>query len=499
MAEDDNSDRIGARTLRGVAWAYSSYFGGRAVVLVATAILARLLTPEDFGVVGFALVFLALLDTLKDLGISQALVAGPREKLYERADTVFVTNVLLGVALSVFVAAMSPLVAAFFDESQLRLIVPILGLNAAIRSLGWTHYAIAQKELNFRARTIAEYCEVFARGSVGVGLAIAGAGVWSLVFGYLAGTTAMVIALWILISWRPRLRWRREQLPGLLRFGGAITGVDITSAVSNNIDYLLVGKVLGPTALGIYTLAFRLPELIVLNVATVTSVVLFPAFANVPRESLSHAFLVAFRYTIMVCLPIAAGIAVLADPLVLALFGSKWHAAIEPMRVLAAYAFAATVAIPAGTVYKAVGRADVVLKLAIPWAALFVVARAIFVDQGITAVAACHAAVSGLFAAISIFLATRLLSVEVSGLARAVAAPLVATLGLAAVAGAAALLIDSPWPALLVGSVLGGAVYVGLLWLLMPEALRDVRDKLRSAAPLPPGEPPVVRETDVVA
>lgn len=497
-AEDDSNQRIGARTLRGVIWAYSSYVGGRAVVLLATALLARLLTPEDFGVVGFALVFMALLDTVKDLGLGQALVAGPADKLYERADTVFVAGLALGVGLSVLVGAASPLVASFFDESQLRTIVPILGLNFALRALGMTHYAIAQKELNFRARTAAEFCEVVTRGLVGVGLALAGAGVWALVVGYLAGTTALVTALWVLVRWRPRFRWRREQLPQLLRFGGAITGVDITAAIVNNVDYVLVGKVLGPVALGTYTLAFRLPELVVLNVAAVASQVLFPAFANVSRQSLAHAYLVSFRYVMMLCLPLAAGMVVLAEPLVLALFGSTWEDAIGPMRVLALYAFAATIGIPAGTVYKATGRADILLKMAVPWTILLVGAVAIVVDQGTTAVAACHAVVTGLFSVIGIFLASRLLSVELRRLAGAVVAPLVATTGLVAATAGVLVLVDSPWLTLILASLAGAAAYVALLWVLVPDALRELRDRLRRPEPRPPEDPPLARDRDFV-
>lgn len=507
MGSDPSTDqpaetRIGARTLRGAFWAYFSYVGGRLLILVATGILARLLTPKDFGVVGFALIFMALLETVKDLGLGQALVASRPEQVYERADTVFVAGLGLGVLLTVLVAALAPVAAAFFDEPQLVAILPVLGVNFLIRSVGATHYALAQKEMRFRTRTAAEFSDVLVRGTTGVVLALLGAGVWSLVIGYVAGTTALVIALWVLIPWRPKLRIDRAQLPGLLRFGGALTGVDVTSAVAANADYVFVGKVLGPAALGVYTLAFRLPELAIVNVATVAGQVLFPAFANVDRSSLAHAYTVALRYMLMVCMPLAAGVALLAGPLVEVAFGPKWEGAVEPMRVLTIYAFAVTVGIPAGTVYKAVGRAGVLLKLAGPRTAMLVVGIGIVVSSGLTAVAAVHAVVAGLFSVIGIVLASRLLGVRLSRLLRVGAAPFAATAAMSAAVVGIDLLIDSALATVVAAGLVGGAVYVGALALLAPEALRDLREKLKRP-PAPPTDPidplTVARESDVIA
>jgi PST family polysaccharide transporter len=504
LSEQSPDKRIGARTLRGAFWAYFSYVGGRLLILVATAILARLLTPKEFGIVGFALIFMALLETVKDLGLGQALVASRPEDVYERADTVFVAGLGLGLVMTGIVAAVSPLAAAFFDEPQLLGILPVLGLNFLIRSVGATHYSLAQKEMLFRTRTIAEFCDVLVRGTVGVVLALAGAGVWSLVIGYVAGTTALVTALWVLVPWRPKLRLDRSQLPGLLRFGGALTGVDITSAITANADYVFVGKVLGPASLGLYTLAFRLPELAIVNVATVAGIVLFPAFANVDRNALSHAYTQALRYLLMLCMPIAAGVALLAAPLVEVAFGPKWDGAVEPMQLLTLYAFAVTVGIPAGTAYKAVGRAGVLLKLAVPRTVMLVAGVAIFVSSGITAVAATHAVVAGLFSVIGILLASRLLGVRLSRLLSLGVAPLVATAAMSAVVVGVDSLLDSAPATVLVAGAAGAAVYLGVLMLLAPDAVRDLRDKLR-AAPSAQAEQDqidplaVTRETDVIA
>ena len=499
MAERPPERPIGARALRSAFWAYGSYVGGRLLVLVATAILARLLDPEDFGLVALGLVFMAALETVKDLGLAQALVAQKPEDVYDRADTVFVGTVALGVALSAVVAALSPLAAYFFDEPELTKIMPVLGLTFTIRSLGATHYALAQKEMRFKARTIAELADVLSRGLAGIALALAGAGAWALVVGYVVGVLALVVVLWSVIPWRPRLRVVRAHLRSLLRFGGAITGVDVLSAVLSNADYVFVGKVLGPAALGIYTLAFRLPELAIINVANVAGDVLFPTFANVERRALAHTYTVALRYMLIVCMPLAAGMAVLSDPLVEVAFGDRWGGAVEPMQVLTIYAFAVTVGIPAGTAYKAMGRADILLKLAVPRAILFIAALAVLVNSGLVAVAASHAGVAGLFSVIGILIASRMMDVPVHRLLRLGVAPAVATAALAAVALALDALIEPAWASLVVAAPAGGLAYAAVLWALAPDAVRDFRTKLRRPAVVPSEGITAVRETDVVA
>jgi len=303
---------IGARTVRAMYWAYGSFVAGRALTLVATAILARLLEPRDFGLVALALVFTALLETVADLGLSQALVVAPEDELAERSDTVFLGSIVLGAALSAIVGALGPVLAAFFDQPELAWLTGLLGLNFLLRALGATHDALAEKRLDFRARTQAEVVDVLVRGITGIALAAAGLGAASIVLGYLAGTAARSATLWVVVAWRPRMRRQRADLPALVRLGAGYSGVDAIAAVSNNVDYVFIGRVLGPASLGLYSIGFRLPELLVMNLSLVAGRVLFPAFAAVARDALADAFLVTFRYIMMLSMPLAIGLAGLA-------------------------------------------------------------------------------------------------------------------------------------------------------------------------------------------
>ncbi len=488
---------LGGRALRGMAWAYGSYVGGRLVILASTAVLARLLAPDQFGLVALALTFMALLEGVSDIGLSQALVIQQEDRLYERAETVFLSSVGLGVALSLFVAAISPLMAELFDQPQLTAIGAVLGANFFLSSLGTTHYALAQKALDFRVRTYAEFADVIVRGTVGVILAIAGFGVWSLVIGYLVGTVALDVAIWSLVPWRPKLRPHWADLRSMAKFGGALSAIDVISSVIANIDYLFVGGILGTTALGLYTLGFRLPELFILNLSVVAGKVLYPAFAAI--EDLGRAFLVTLRFTLIVALPMAVGLIVLAEPFVRVAFGDKWLGSVGAMQILTVCALAISVGIPPGTVFKATGRAGTLLKLAVLRLVAVAGGLILVTHLGINAVAATQAIVAAVAEAIILVLAARVTKVRVPEVWREAWPPMVAAAAMFVPTFALGGLISSPIVALLLAGGAGSAVYVGVLAILAPDSFRYIRSRMARAGAVPPDDLEIVRETDVIA
>jgi PST family polysaccharide transporter len=461
---------LAARTVRGMAWAYGSYVGGRLLVLVSTVILARVLVPADFGVVALALTFMVFLDTIKDLGLGQALIVVPQERLAAAAQTAFWASVGLGALLSLVTALVAPLAAGFFGEPLLHGLLAVLGLNFLLRSFGATHLALARRALDFRSRTISETCDVVTRGVASIALALAGAGAWSLVAGYLAGTLAAVMAIWLRVHWRPRLRPSTAHLRGMLTFGGMLTFVDVGQAFAHEIDYLFIGRVLGAASLGQYAIAFRLPELLIINLSIVAGTVLFPAFAQLRPERLAAAFLVSLRYTALLVLPVAVGLALLARPIVLTLFGPKWEPAIPVMQVLCAYAVVVTMNVPAGTIYKVTGRAWILIAFTVPYVAVLAGALVAFTPHGILAVAATMAGLQALFAVGGWMVATRILGVSIRVVARTLAGPVAVAV---TVAVPLLLVLQIPAPpviTLLLAVPLGLVAYLTAIHLFAPDA-----------------------------
>jgi lipopolysaccharide exporter len=478
-------------------WAYGAYAGSRLLSLLSVAILARLLVPGEFGLVALALSFLAFLDLVQGFGVSEALIIGPEHDLDERAETAFAINVAFGLGLALITAAIAPLAASFFHQPQLLGMMPVLGLNFLLSGLGATHASRAQRNIDFRPKTIAELTGGFVRGVVSVTLAFAGAGAWSLVIGYVVGTAAWNAAIWRMVSWRPRLQPKRRHVGMLLRFGGALTGVAIMAAFLAQFDNIVIGRVLGATQLGFYSMATRLPTLLILNLAVVAGVVLFPAFAAVhERGALERFVLTSLHYTLVLTLPLTLFMVILGEPLVVGVFGERWRHAVPAMQVLSLWAVMFSLGMIWGNLFKALGRADILLKLAIPQGVALIIGSLVFVHQGIVAVSWVQAVIAIATQVAIVAIARHMFGLTLRAALDVIRAPVLASIGLGAVLFGLRHVISTPWPMIIVGAVAGISGYVGLLLLFEPDAVKRLR-LLVSATPSAPdllGEPdPLLR------
>lgn len=466
---------LGTRTIRGMFWSYGSYVGTRGASLLAIAVLTRIISPKDFGLVALAGTFMTFLDMLQGLGVGNALVVVNEDDVEAQAETAFAVSAVVGLLLSLATAGLSPFAVKLFHQPRLYAVMPALGATFFLYALGSTHYALATKRLDFRSRTAAELADAFVRGAVGIALALAGAGVWSLVIGYSAGNIAMVVVLWKLVPWRPRLRPRRRHLRALLSFGGATTAVGIMAAFLSEFDNVVVGRVLGVTQLGYYSIATKLPFLFIISLAAVAGEVLFPAFATLDREKMGAPFLTALRYTAMVALPLTAILATLAEPITLAVFGPRWGPAVAASQVLCLWAVMSPISMVCGNAFKSRGRASLVLMLAVPQAVAIVVGSLLLARQGIVAMSWLQAAIAVVAQVITIAVAQRMFRLTTRSVMVALGPPLLAAAGLAIVLLGVHTVISAPWPAVIVGGAVALPVYLGLLHLSAPALLPRVR------------------------
>lgn len=456
-------------------WSYGSFMGVRLASLLTTAVLARLLVPKDFGLIALALTFMSFLDMLQGLGVADALVIAEDSQLADESDSAFVVSSSVGLVLWIISAALGPLAAALFHQPRLVAIMPAIGATFFIQGLGSTHYALAMKSIDFRSRTIAELTEAVIRGGIGVALALSGAGVWALVAGYVAGAVAMNGVVWHLVDYSPRLRASRRHMRRLLGYGGALTGVGIMAAFLNQFDNAVVGRVLGATQLGFYSIANRLPYLFIITLAAATGQVLFPAFAALKGEDMVRGFLTSLRYTAFVALPLTAVLITLADPLTVVAFGARWRPAVAPTQVLCLWALMSPVSMVCGNAFKARGRAGLLLVLAIPQAIALIIGSLVFVHQGIVAVSWVQAGIAISAQVVTLAIACRMFAVSPRMLWSSMGPPVVASAALAAVLYGVNRAFGTPEVAIIVGGAAGAVVYFGLLHLIAADLLQRLR------------------------
>jgi lipopolysaccharide exporter len=381
------------------------------VVFAMTLVLARLLTPTDFGVVAAGMVLLAFLEMGLDLGVAAALVYEQEEGITARVQTAFTLNTIMAAALTAVGVAAAPLVAAFFNLAGREAIFRALALYLLVRGVGQVSDALLRRNLQFKKRTLVDIIRAVVRAAVAVLLAVAGAAAWSIVAGVLAGETAATIVVLSLARLRPTFSLNRDAARALLRFGVPSTAMRLTNEFSTNCDYLVIGNRLGATTLGYYTMAFRLPELLIGNVLWIFSTVAFPTYSRVRKqgeEALRRVMLRALRLTSLFGFTMGCYLAILSRDVVNVLFSAKWEPAAAPMTLISLGLGLSAVGYASGDMFPALGRPGALLAIDVPITLTEFTGYIFAAPYGITAVAAVHLTMCVIYALIRLAIANRL-------------------------------------------------------------------------------------------
>jgi O-antigen/teichoic acid export membrane protein len=346
--------------LRGVPWTLLTYAATRVVTLATTLVLARLLAPEDFGLFAMALLGMELLSVFSGLWLGAALIVRP--DLGRRGQgTVLTLLMAAGAVFALGLLAATPFVAAFFDEPRLNRLVTVLAAVLVVSGVNWFYETLLQRELAFRRRFAAQMVRTVAFSIVALELALLGAEAWSLPVAYLCGHLAHAIALLSLAPYRVRPAFDREEARRIVRGGRGFLGQDLATFLSQNADYLAIGRILGPAQLGFYAMAYRQAELPHYAIAEPVSKVTFPAFAQMRHrgEDVRSVFLDVVRLVALVTCPAGVVLSAAAVPFTLALLGEEWLPMAAPLAVLGIWALMRPLQVTVGNLLNSLGRAHV--------------------------------------------------------------------------------------------------------------------------------------------
>lgn len=455
---------LGRVAVAGAGWQSISYVGGKLLVLVSTVILARLLTPSDFGLVALALVFVTYAEVVADLGVAQALIYLPKRRSY--ADAAVVLSALWSLTLVGLALLAAPAVASFFGRPDVTPIFRVLSLSLLLNGIGQVPDALLRRDLKFRTQIAGNLARAGAQGIASVAFAVAGFGPWAIVLGQLVGEAAWAGMLWALVDYRPRRgfhRLNRDDAKELVGYGAPAAGNALVLSLVFNIDYLIVGRRLGARSLGYYTLAFRVPQMLIIQVFYILSTVTFPLYARV-RDSgarLANGYLLAVKLQAVYGVIAGVALAVTAGDLVPLVFGERWTPSVVPLRALALYAMFRSLGIGAVDLLKAIGRPALAFRLSLLRLAVVAPLLWVLAGRGIDEVAWGQAAAALALAVVVQVIAARAAGIPASGLVRAVAPAAVAGI----VAAAAGIAVGEAVPENHLAGVLlsgGAAVACGL-------------------------------------
>ena len=486
-APDPESD-AGRSFGRQAGWNYVVFALSKSMTLIMTVVLARLLGPADFGLFALALLVMTLFDYVRDFGIAVALVqrAEPWSRL---APTGLTLTWVSGMLVGGLAAALAPAAAALLGDERLTPMVQVLAIALVISALSVLPMAALRRRLDYRARLLPEVLGAVLKAAVAIGLAAGGAGVWSLVWAQLAASVATTAAYWILGRTSVRFGLDRTLAVALIRFGLPVTAVAFLTFAVFNAPTVAIGRLLGAEELGYYTLAYRLPDLVVINLCTVVGDVLFSALSRLQddRRALAARYLRTVRTVVAISAPIGLGLAAVSVDVVALFYGAQFAPAAGIAAALSVFTVLYSINFHAGDVYKSLGRPALLTGLGLLKLALLVPAVWWAAHRSALAVALAVVAVEALMTVVRLNLVRHVLGVTVRAHAAALWGPLVAAAAMAAAVAALVPLVPG-WPVVLrlaAAVAVGAVLYAAALRVLAPELPAAVRSMIRrrSAGP----------------
>jgi lipopolysaccharide exporter len=351
------------RAVHASFWSVLMRVALQATSIVRNLVLARLLAPDDFGLFGIALVVLSFIDRFSNSGLHSALIQKDRD-IAEYLDTAWTVQALRGTAAAVTLAFAGPLLAGFFDEPRAAPLIQVLGLSIFLRGLVNPGVLYFRRELEVNRQFMLRFGGTIVDLAVSIVAALLLRNVWALMFGLIAGLLTRLVVSFSMHRFRPKPRLRVDQLRELSHYGRWVFLSNAVQFLMHKGDGLLIGKLMGAPALGIYMMARTVSEVVTSEVSRSLTDVAFPAYSRVQGDLLrtGRAFSAVLELLWAVVAPLAVVVAILAEPITLLLLGPKWSEAASLLPFLAVAGAVSVLVSNATTILRALGRPSLAFR-----------------------------------------------------------------------------------------------------------------------------------------
>ncbi|MDM0954893.1 lipopolysaccharide biosynthesis protein [Clostridium perfringens] len=329
------TDALKKKTLTGLFWTFTEVISNQGIQFLIQIFLARLILPEEFGLIGMITVFIAISNSIIDSGFSNALI---REKEVNQNDysTVFYFNLITAIVIYVILYFSSPMISVFFAQPKLSLILRVLAITIIINAFGIIPRAILTRKINFKAQMIINISSSLVSGFIAIILAYKGFGIWSLVFRTIIMQFMQALMLSIVNKWRPSLVFSKNSFEKLFGFGWKLLVSGLIDTIYNNLYYMVIGKMYSASDLGYYTNAQKLRDIAATSISTAVQKVSYPVLSCMQNEEevLKNMYKKIIKSSVYITFPVMFGLAIVARPLILILFGDNWSKSIIYFQIL---------------------------------------------------------------------------------------------------------------------------------------------------------------------
>ena len=312
-------------TVKGTVWSAVERLATQSVSFVVMIIMARVLTPADYGLVGMVVIFVAISQSLVDSGFSQALIRKQNRTQIDNS-TVFYFNVAVGIGLYAILFLLAPAIASFYGEPRLVSITRIVSLSIVINSFTVVQRALLTAKLDFKLQAKASFTAALIAGCIGVLMAYNNFGVWSIIVYQIVNHCINCFLLWLLSSWRPTVEFSSIAFRNMFGFGSKLALSGIIDTVYKNVYLIVIGKVFSPSDLGYYTRAHQFSDFPSSNITGILQRVTFPVLCSIQDDDikLSRIYRQFLRISAYAIFPMMVGLAAVANPLVVVLLNEQW-------------------------------------------------------------------------------------------------------------------------------------------------------------------------------
>lgn len=474
--------RLKERVAGGVAWSIAEKVGSMLLQMVVSIIVARMLVPEDFGVMAILTFFTALALVMVDSGFSQTLIRKEKPTQQEY-HSVFAFNVAVSVVLYAVLVALAPVVARYYELPVIADIAPVLFLLLPINALCVIQNTIFTREFRFRLLSQAAFTSSLVAGVVAVIMALAGCGVWSLVGQRIATLAVKTLILWVRSDWRPSMRFTMKPVREMAPFSFRLLTTDLISSIYNNISQMFIGKIYSADLLGYFNQAQKFKDLPLTSAMQSVQSVTYPALSQISdqREKFAESYRQVMMVVAFALMPAMVGVAAVAEDLFALLLGEKWMPTVPYLQVLCLMGLFQPLAMIAYNVLKVKSDGAIILRLEVAKKLLMTLILAITIPCSVKAVAWGLVAMSFCEFAINFGASMRYTSLGVWRMVRTLlpTMALTAVMYLAVVA-VARLMGEAGVAARLVVEIATGVVVYTLLALVFRlEAVGEIRALLR--------------------
>ncbi len=470
------AESLKSKAVHALSWSFLESVGLQSVRFGLGIVLARLLFPEQFGLIGMLTIFMAVAQSLLDSGFGAALIQ-KRDVTETDVCSIFYFNIVVGLAAAGLLWVVAPWIASFYNQTILTPLTRALSLTIVINSFGLIQSTILEKKIDFRTQTKVSLFASLLSGILGVTLAAMGIGVWSLVVQQISSSMFRTLFLWILNSWRPALIFSFKSLREMFGFGSRLLASGLLDQIFENIYLLIVGKLFSATDLGFFTRAKTVGELPPHAFSAMVGRVIFPMFSTIQDDParLKRGMKKALTTMALVNFAMMVGFAVIARPLVLVLFTEKWAESIHYLQLFCLFGLLYPLHYINLVLLQALGRSKQFLRLEIIKKVLIVINIAVTVRWGISAMIYGMIAMSIICYYLNTYYTGVLISYQIREQLRDLFPYLImAVLMGVAVYAAGLLYLPSLWSMLLVQITTGTVIYVLLCWLFRLAAFMEI-------------------------